>query len=222
MKQLCFHFDLVSPYAFLAFHRLPQALQGQSYSVAYRPVLFGALLKHWGQLGPAEVEPKRDWTYRQIAWAAHRLGVDMRMPAVHPFNPLMLLRVLLAHGSMSGTPGQTSRWACERAFAQVWQTGADPQQADAAGRLAAELHADDPAALLAHAQTEEVKSLLRDNTERAIAGGVFGVPTIEVDGRHFWGLDSLDMLAACLGGDPWFDGPQWTEAGRVPWGIKRR
>jgi 2-hydroxychromene-2-carboxylate isomerase len=222
MKQLSFHFDLVSPYAYLAFHRLPQALQGYSCSVSYRPLLFGALLKHWGQLGPAEVEPKRDWTYRQIAWHARRLGVGMRMPAVHPFNPLTLLRVLLAHGSAAGTPGQANRWACERAFELVWQTGADPQDAGAAGTLAARLHPEDPAALLAQAQADGVKALLRANTEEAIAQGVFGVPTIEVDGRFFWGLDSLDMLAAYLGGDGWFDTPAWTEAGRVPWGIKRR
>ena len=222
MKQLNFHFDLVSPYACLAFHRLPQALQGLSYSVSYRPLLFAGLLKHWGQLGPAEISPKRDWTYRQIAWLAHRLGIELRMPAVHPFNPLALLRVLLAQGSLARTPGEANRWACEQALAQVWRTGADPHDAGAAGALAQALRPDDPGALLAAAQTEEVKAQLRANTEAATALGVFGVPTVEVDGRLFWGLDSLDMLAAYLRGDSWFDGPSWTEATQVPWGVKRR
>jgi hypothetical protein len=44
---------------------------------------------------------------------------------------------------------------------------------------------------------------------------VFGVPTIELDGRLFWGLDALPMVHAALQGDPWFDGPAW-EAAAVP------
>ena len=46
MKQITFYLDFVSPYAWLAFERLPDALEGLSYSVAYRPVLLGALLVH--------------------------------------------------------------------------------------------------------------------------------------------------------------------------------
>ena len=48
MKRIVFYFDVISPFAYLAFEHLPQALEGLSYSVAYRPVLLGALLKHHG------------------------------------------------------------------------------------------------------------------------------------------------------------------------------
>ena len=53
MKAVTFWFDPVSPFAYLAFERLPQAVEGCSYAVAYRPVLFAGLLAHWGQKGPA-------------------------------------------------------------------------------------------------------------------------------------------------------------------------
>ncbi|EWS58967.1 DSBA-like thioredoxin domain protein [Methylibium sp. T29-B] len=86
MTPITFWFDPISPYAHLAFERLPQALEGCSYVVDYRPVLFAGLLKQWGQLGPAEIGPKRDWTYRQVVWLAHRHGIDLQLPAVHPFN----------------------------------------------------------------------------------------------------------------------------------------
>ena len=68
MKRIDFYFDFVSPFAYLAFEALPHALQGCSYQVHYRPVLFAGLLKHHGQRGPAEIEPKRIWTYRHVAW----------------------------------------------------------------------------------------------------------------------------------------------------------
>ena len=74
MKHITFYLDFISPYAYLAFEQLPEALLGLSYSVTYKPLLFAGLLKHHGQLGPAEIAPKRDWTYRQVLWLAQRHG----------------------------------------------------------------------------------------------------------------------------------------------------
>ena len=96
MKALDFWFDPVSPYAYLAFERLPEALAGLSYSVSYRPILFAALLKRWDHKGPAEIEPKRAWTFRQVQWLAHGHGVPLETPARHPFNPIALSRLAWA------------------------------------------------------------------------------------------------------------------------------
>ena len=81
MHALTFYFDVISPYAYLAFDQLPRTLQGLSYTVNYQPVLFGGLLKHHGQLGPAEIAGKRDWTYRQSLWLARQQGLTLRTPA---------------------------------------------------------------------------------------------------------------------------------------------
>ena len=99
MKHITFHFDPISPYAYLAFEQLPRTLMGISHSVTYKPVLFGAVLQHFGQLGPAEIAPKRTWTYRQINWLAKQQGTPLQMPASHPFNPLSLLRLAVACGN---------------------------------------------------------------------------------------------------------------------------
>ena len=88
MKAVTFWFDPVSPYAHLAFERLPQAFEGLSVAVEYRPILFAGLLGHWGQKGPAEIEPKRAWTFRQVHWLAHQHGIAIDTPLRHPFNPL--------------------------------------------------------------------------------------------------------------------------------------
>ncbi len=212
MKHLQFWFDPVSPYAYLAFEQLPQALEGLSYSVDYRPLLFAGLLKHWGQKGPAEIEPKRAWTFRQVAWNAHRLGIPIQTPAQHPFNPLALLRLLVASAPEGGTP---SRLACETVLRHAWRGGAD---ANEPARLQALREALAPAR---DPDGEPVKQALKDATAAALARGVFGVPTVEVDGRLFWGLDALTMLAAYLRGDPWFDGPAWAAAGMPRPGVQR-
>ncbi|HET7634790.1 MAG TPA: DsbA family protein, partial [Burkholderiales bacterium] len=110
MKRLTFWFDVVSPFSWLAFERLPQALEGVSVELRYRPVLLAGLLAHFGQKGPAEIGPKRTWTYRQVAWLAQRHGIALQMPARLPFNPLPLLRLAWACSAEGRTP---NRYVCE-------------------------------------------------------------------------------------------------------------
>ena len=207
MKSITFHFDPISPYAWLAFERLPQVLEGCSYSVEYRPVLLGALLKHHAHKGPAEIEPKRAWTFRHVAWLAAQHGIRLEAPAVHPFNPLPLLRLALACGP--------NRRVVEALFQHVWQGGADaacPERLAALrARLAPTLDPDGA----------EVKTALRTHTEAAIAAGVFGVPSFELEGRGLWGLDALPMLRDALLGGAWFAGPDWDAAGQPRPGVKR-
>jgi 2-hydroxychromene-2-carboxylate isomerase len=213
MKHLTFWFDPISPYAWLAFEQLPQALEGLSYSVDYRPVLFAGLLQHWGQKGPAEIEPKRVWTYRDVSWRAHRHGTRLDLPARHPFNPLALLRLALACAPAGGTP---NRRVVEAIFRHVWHGGADADDATRLSALAAEL------APQRDAGSAQVKAELRQATDHAIAMGVFGVPTITCDGRHFWGAEALPMLRAAMLGDLWFDGPEWAHAAAPRGGVTRR
>ncbi len=207
MKSIAFWFDPISPFAYLAFERLPQALEGCSYAVEYRPVLFAGLLAHWGQKGPAEIEPKRAWAFRQLAWSAQQHGITLDTPAVHPFNPLPLLRLALACGP--------NRRVVEALMRHVWVGGGDAADAVRIAALTQRLApARDPA-------SAEVKAELRSATDQAIQRGVFGVPSFELDGRLFWGLDALPMLRAALLGDAWFDGPAWDAAGQPRPGVKR-
>jgi 2-hydroxychromene-2-carboxylate isomerase len=211
MKHITFHFDFISPYAYLAFEKLPAVLQGLSYSVEYRPVLFAAFLKHHGQLGPAEIAPKRDWTYRQVLWLAHAQGVPMQMPAAHPFNPLALLRLAVA----CGEGGRVNRHVAETLFRHAWRGGGDAADLARVEQVRAVLQpARDPAGDL-------VKAELKANTDAAIARGLFGVPTCEVDGKLFWGFDGLHMLRAWLDGDPWFASGAWEQAAALPTGKTR-
>lgn len=212
MKHITFYLDFISPYAYLAFEELPQALMGLSYSVTYKPVLFAALLKHHGQLGPAEIPAKRDWTYRQVQWLAHSKGIAMDMPAAHPFNPLGLLRLAVATDAL----GLPNRYVCETLFRHVWTGGADA--ADVV-RLDTITQALAPERSPADAT---VKAQLKAHTEDAIAAGVFGVPALEVDGKVFWGLDGLPMLRAYLENSTWFDGPQWNSVTTIPVGTARQ
>ena len=212
MKQITFYLDFISPYAYLAFEELPRALMGLTYGVRYKPVLFGAMLQHHGQLGPAEIAAKRDWTYRHVLWEAHARGIALDLPAKHPFNPLGLLRLAVA----TDTQGEPNRYVCETLFRHCWVGGADAADAGRLQELSQRL------APARDVQSDAVKAHLRSHTEEAIAAGAFGVPTLVVDGKVFWGLDALAMLRQYLEGNPWFDGPQWGAVTQLPVGVSRR
>jgi 2-hydroxychromene-2-carboxylate isomerase len=188
LPEITFYLDVVSPYAYLAFERLPQALEGLSYRVTYQPLLFAGLLKAWKTLAPVDLAPKRDWIFRQCTWIAAQDGVPFAKPYNHPFNPLALLRLALACAPAGGAP---SRHVVEQVMRHAWaRHGEDPNEPAALQALTAAMKpARDPNGV-------EVKDELRAITERAAAHGVFGVPSFRLDdGEVFWGQDSLTMLA---------------------------
>ena len=214
MKSIDFWFDPVSPFAYLAFERLPELLVGTSYTLSYRPIVFGALLKHFDHKGPAEIEPKRAWTFRYVHWLAQREGVPLATPERHPFNSLALSRLAWACAPEASTPG---RYVCETVLRHVWQgEGADAEDDSRLAALAARLQPRcDPAGA-------EAKSALRAATDDALARGVFGVPTLGIDDKLFWGFDGLLMAADQLRGGAWFEADHWQREGAPRPGARRR
>lgn len=212
MKTIHFYLDFISPYAWLAFDALPKALEGISHRVVHKPVVFGAMLKHHGQLGPAEIPAKRDWTYRQVQWQARAQGTPLQLPASHPFNSLALLRLATACDA-DGTP---NRFVCEKIFRHVWCSSQDAADAARLAALSVDLkHVGDVA-------SDTVKQQLKAHTDEAIALNLFGVPSFVVDGQVFWGNDALPMLRAYLQGDPWFQSQDWTGVAQLPVGVQRK
>lgn len=209
MTPAPYYFDVISPFAYLLDAQLRRA--GLPLALDRKPVLFAGLLSAHGAKGPAEIPGKRTYIYEFCTYRAHACGIPFQMPAVHPFNPLRYLRLIIALGS---TPAVTSA-----VFDAIYATGADPHAPATWQRLTQSLGVADPDALI---DAPAVKQQLRDNTEAAVAAGVFGVPTILVDGRIFWGEDSLPMLSAYLSSDPVFTSPAMLALRNVQYGAHRR
>jgi len=204
------YFDLVSPFAFLqlnAFDRLPVGLK-----IVPKPVLLGAILSHWGQLGPAEIVPKRLHTYRMAQWLASERGIGFTMPERHPFNPLKALRMLAALGPDLGT--------VRRAFDFVFVEGRAPDTDEALEDFGRYLMVSGAATEIAGKQA--AKDRLRQVTDEAIGRGVFGVPTFHVDGELFWGDDATGMLVAYLNDRTLFKQDKMARLATLPVGIQRK
>lgn len=196
------YFDYVSPYPYLQMSRfgeLPEDLV-----IRPRPVLFAALLNHWGHRGPAEIPAKRRQTYFYTSWLAQRRGLSFKGPPRHPFNPLALLRLTLAAGATL----EVVRTVYEHVFGE----GQDGQAPASIEAVAAKLGIADAAASI---ENQTVKAALRANTAEAIARGVFGVPTFYCANEIFWGDDATPMFAAFLADPDMFTREPYATLGKI-------
>jgi 2-hydroxychromene-2-carboxylate isomerase len=203
------YYDVVSPFAYLQFAAEFPRLR-ERLAITCVPVLFAGLLKHWGQLGPAEIPPKRIFTFQYCAWWAGRHGVPYVLPTKHPFNPLAALRLAIALDA--------SHEVVDEIFRFIWAEGRDAGDVDEIAELGRRLGVADVEASTAR---PDVKQRLRDNTERAVATGVYGVPTFVVDGHTFWGVDATGMLSDYLDDRMLFERGELKRATALPIGAER-
>jgi 2-hydroxychromene-2-carboxylate isomerase len=201
-------FDLISPYSYLGLMQLSRLPGGTEVELV--PALFGVVLNHHGQIGPAEIDSKRRFTYRFVVWRARQMGVPFKMPPTHPFNPLSALRLVIAAG--------VERRAVQTAFDFVFRDGRDVSDPAVLADLAQALGLPDRDAAL---NDPAVKQTLRKNTEWAIGKGVFGVPTYVVGDELFWGHDAFDMVVDYLRDPVGFEDAEMRRVETLPVGVTR-
>lgn len=193
-EKILFHFDFLSPYAYLAWTQLPRLRAAHGREIELVPVLFPAMLAMYGTKGPAETPIKRTYTYLDVVRKAKLLGVPLEPPPRHPFVPLLPLRIAIAY------EGDARARVVEALFRATWATGRgvdeEPLVHDALTSVGL-----DAAEAMGRGKSHAAKAALMRTTSDAISRGVFGVPTFEVQGEHFWGVDSIPSLEAFLRGE---------------------
>ncbi|WP_026375016.1 2-hydroxychromene-2-carboxylate isomerase [Aestuariibacter salexigens] len=212
--QINWYFDIISPFAYLQWQRIkPMVKQGKVQPV---PILFAGVLNHIGHLGPAEIPSKRTFVYQHSMWLADRQGIPFTMPPAHPFNPLTGLRVCIAY--------RNSAKVIDCVFNCIWQQGLLPDDEAGHQYMSAQMSDNE---WLQRCSEPSVKAQLKDNTEKAIEAGVFGVPTAAVSAdsgkpKLFWGADAHDMLLDYLQDKPLFSDPDFRRLERLPQAAQRK
>ena len=166
-RTVDFYFDYVSPYAYLAWPSICGLCRQYEYQLRATPVLFAGLLNAHGNLGPAEVPAKRLYAFRHAQRVARDLGLPLRCPPAHPFNPLLALRVTC----VVDDPSLRSQ-VISTLFDAVWGRG-KPIDTPAAVRAAFDSLGFDLEAFIKAAGDPEAKARLRRQTDEAVAHGVF-------------------------------------------------
>ncbi|WP_250490266.1 2-hydroxychromene-2-carboxylate isomerase [Caballeronia sp. INML2] len=197
-----FFFDFISPFSYLL---LEQHEKWPDMPFELVPVQLMKLLDRWGQPHAATIPSKRVFTYRHALFRAEQLGIPFRMPPAHPFDPSKALRLaVLANGEIGRV---------REIFRYIWREGRDPSTPEGFRRLCERVGMPDGETRI---EDEDVKAKLRDNNDRAVAMGVFGVPTFLVNDQIFWGEDTLPMVLYVARSPNWLDGAEVKRISALP------
>ena len=209
MKTVEFYFDFLSPFAYLANENL--GVLPEDIEIVFKPVLLAGLMEPIEFKGQGEVPEMRRFLFRHTTWLAAQAGIEFTVPSVHPFKPLLPLRLCLALGS--------TREVVSTIFRYIWAEGKVLDEGENWLALTARLGLQNADELISQAN---IKTALRDNTEAAISAGVFGVPTFIVENEKFWGMDSMGMLCDFIQNPDLFQQADMLKATHLPEGKQRQ
>ena len=186
---LDFWFDFASTYSYLAAMRIGPLAERADVRVRFRPFLLGPIFKAQGwTTSPFNLYPAKGRNmWRDLERSCADLQLAFRRPDPFPQNSLLAARVALA--------GLDQTWGegfCRALFCAEFADGCRIDDAAAIGNILARLKID-PEPALAAAQSDDIKTRLRAQTDEAQRLGLFGAPSFTTaDGELFWGNDRLE------------------------------
>jgi 2-hydroxychromene-2-carboxylate isomerase len=197
-----FFFDFISPFSYLL---LEQHEKWPDMPFELVPVQLLKLLDRWGQPHATTIPSKRVFTYRHALFRAEQLGIPFKMPPAHPFDPSKALRLAaLADGDIT---------IVRDIFRYIWREGRDCSSAEGFRALCERVGMPEAEARI---DDEDVKAKLRANDDRAVAAGVWGVPTFVVNEQIFWGEDTLPMVLWVARSPNWLDAAEVKRISTLP------
>jgi 2-hydroxychromene-2-carboxylate isomerase len=193
-KTVDFYFDFGSPAAYLAYTQLPQLAADTGATVAMKPMLLGGVFQATGNQSPISVPAKGKYTFKDFARYAKRYGVPLNRNPHFPINTITLMRA--ATGLQLHNDTRFDLY-CATIFKAIW---VDSKNMNDLAVVGAVLHEAgfDGAAMLALCSLQEVKDLLKTQTQAAVERGIFGAPTFFVGDEMFWGQDRLEFVRDTL------------------------
>jgi 2-hydroxychromene-2-carboxylate isomerase len=188
-----FWLEFGSTYSYPAAMRIGPLAASAGVTVRWRPFALGAIFKAQGW--PADSpfnwqEAKGRYMWRDLERLCAAQGLPFRRPEPFPQPSILAARVAVI-GLQEGWGEDFSRAVYRAEFGEGKQIG----ESAVIGDFLAALDID-PEPVLARAQSDEIKSKLRAQTDEAQSLGIFGAPSFVVGGELFWGNDRLEQAIA--------------------------
>jgi 2-hydroxychromene-2-carboxylate isomerase len=185
-----FYFDFSSPYSYIASERIDELVAKHGRKVKWRPIMLGAAFKASGLPFLVNVPLKGEYSKRDFDRSARYLGVPYTFPAKFPVTTLAAAR---GYYWLHGQDCAKAREFAHAVFRAYWVDGRDIGELPVVLEIADKLGIDVDAYTAAIA-TPEIKDRLKQETDAAVARGMFGAPFFMVDGEPFWGADRLPQI----------------------------
>jgi 2-hydroxychromene-2-carboxylate isomerase len=191
--EIEFWFEFGSNYSYLSVMRIEHEARLHRVAVAWKPFLLGPILRELG-LDPSPFllqKEKGAYVWQDMARQCRKYGLRWTQPSTFPRPSLLAARIALV-GAQHGWIGEFCRHVMERNFVE----DEDIKEARSLLPILSDLGlpADE---IIARAQSEPIKALLRAQTDDARKRGIFGAPTFFVGQEMFWGNDRLDDALIC-------------------------
>ena len=193
MTELDFYFDFGSPTAFLANSRLRQLQQEYDFTIHYKPVLLGGIFKATGNSSPVMVAAKGEYMLKHdLPRYAQKYSVALKFNPHFPINTLQLMRA--ATGLLDKSNFDSF---INTIFKAIWIDGLNMGDEMVLQKVLSDSNFNSHD-IFKLASTDSVKEILIANTDSAVKRGLFGVPTIFINGEMFFGQDRLDFVEEIL------------------------
>ncbi|ARJ67007.1 2-hydroxychromene-2-carboxylate isomerase [Magnetospirillum sp. ME-1] len=194
-----FYFDFASPYGFFAAQEVDGLVAPFGREVAWKPIMIGSAFKASGNLPLVSQPLKGEYSRHDWERLARLMDVPYRLP--DPF-PVPALPPSRAYWWLESKDKDLAKSYARAVYLAYFAENMNISSLEVACALGVPLGID-PDEMAAAAQAPEWKARLKDETEAAIAKGVFGSPFFLVDGEGFWGADRLWMVRAWLEKGGW-------------------
>jgi len=199
-EDIEFYFDFLSPYSYLAWQwvkKYRSESSGKGHNIIPVPVPLATVIKSYETKGPAEIVPKRNYLMKECLRFTKLNQIPFKIPKPLPFNSLYSLRMALEEVS------KENQFALiEALFQGSWGSGLDIGNTEVLTTILSDLGLDSQY-YLDQTSNPQIRKKLKENVVRALAHGVFGVPTFVIGEELFWGKDSIPYLELFLNGkDP--------------------
>jgi len=193
MKTLQFWFEFGSTYSYPASMRIEQLAAERGIRIGWKAFLLGPIFNAQGwNDSPFNLYPaKGSYMWRDLERVCLSTEIPFRRPSRFPRNGILAARIACLHANAPWVAAfvkavYTANFAHDLDIADTAVIG---QCLTSAGQ--------EPAAVIAQAQSPESKSRLRAQCDEAAALGIFGAPFFVAGGELFWGNDRLEQAIAC-------------------------
>ena len=184
-KYIDFYFDFISPYSYLAIHKLKTLKDYEEININYKPILLGGLHNLGGITAPAFNERKLKNMKFDCNLIAKKNSIPFIWNTKFPINSLYIMR-----GYLTVEESKKEEYL-ETFFNAYWQNDTDLTDEKNIIHLLENLsinHED----FFKSISKQEIKDELKNCTSEAFKKEIFGAPTFVVNNKIFWGQDRLD------------------------------
>ena len=189
-KFFDFYFDFISPYAFIAHHKIIKLENNYKFKINYNPILLGGLHNLHEIKAPAFIPSKAKFMIRDCKMVAEKNKIKFKFNSYFPIQSLNLMRGVLV-AEEDGIKDQY----INKIFNAIWSDGLNLNDEEVIIKILKNIDIN-PKTFLLRAQSQNIKDQLRVKTNEAFKKGIFGAPTFVVKDKIFWGQDRLQYAIA--------------------------